>query len=284
VAIAQLEQAIYNHEQGYRNLVRVLVARLAPDASDLAPDAHVRCRFGQWYESDAVGALRSLPAFVALGDAHQGMHRSATHLAQRVADDLPVSAGDMDQFTNLLDRLRLELESLRRDLTDSAHNRDPLTDALSRASLLSDLREQHALVRRAVQHSALVMIDIDHFKVVNDTYGHSMGDLVLSSIVKSVHKTLRPYDRLYRYGGEEFVVSLPGTSLAEAVEMAERLRAIVADERIRKAAGGPVIEVTASFGVTELDAALPVEEALEQADRAMFRAKETGRNRVVAHG
>ena len=67
-ATAQLEQAIYNHEQWYKNLVRVLVARLPPDASDLRTDAHRRCRFGQWYDSDAVGALRDQPGFVALGE------------------------------------------------------------------------------------------------------------------------------------------------------------------------------------------------------------------------
>lgn len=182
MAIAQLEQAIYNHEQWYKNLLRVLIARLPPDAPDLMPDAHRRCRFGQWHDSDTTGFLRDHPAFVALGQVHEQMHRSATHLLQRVAYELPVSANDLDQFNNVLDRLRLELQCLLGEFVEATRNRDPLTGARNRTSLLTDLREQQALVRRGAQHCTLAMIDIDHFKGINDRYGHAAGDAVLASI------------------------------------------------------------------------------------------------------
>lgn len=194
-AIAQLDQATYNHDQWHRGLLRVLVARLPPDDPDLVPDAHLRCRFGQWYEGSAAGFLRELPAFVALGEAHRQMHQSATELLRRVSDDLPVSAAALDQFNNLLDRMRLELGSLRGDLSDTAQNRDPLTGARNRASLLSDLREQHALVRRGVQACALVMIDLDHFKAINDRHGHAAGDAVLSRVARCLQELVRPRSR-----------------------------------------------------------------------------------------
>jgi diguanylate cyclase len=283
-AIAQLDQAIYNHEQWYKNLVRVLVARLPPDASDLAADAHQRCRFGQWYDSDAVGALRDQPAFVALGGVHERMHGSATRLLQRVEDELPISAGDLDQFNNLLDQMHLELESLRRDLAETAQNRDPLTEARNRAGMLSDLREQHALVRRGLQECTLVMIDIDHFKDVNDSYGHAMGDAVLKLIAQCLQADMRPYDRLYRYGGEEFLLCSPQTSVAATASLAERLRSDVAELRIQNGAGGQIVQVTASFGVAALDGTRPVEEAIERADKAMYRAKMAGRDRVEVFG
>ena len=283
-AIVQLDQAIYNHDQWHRSLRRVLVARLPPDAPDLTADAHSRCRFGQWYESDVAEFLRELPAFVALGDAHKQMHQNAAQLLQRVVDELPVSLNALDQFNNVLDRMRLEIQSLRHELAETAQNRDPLTGARSRASLLSDLREQQALVRRGVQACALAMIDLDHFKDINDRYGHAVGDVVLRSISQCLQAQVRPYDRIYRYGGEEFLLLMPQTTIDAAVEAVERLRAAVDALRIVPGADVPVLQVTASFGVAVVDAALTVEESIDRADKALYQAKTAGRNRVEVLG
>lgn len=280
LATTLLEQATYNHEQWHRGVLRVLVARLPPDPADLRVDAFRRCRFGQWFDSDAVGFLRPFAAFVALGDAHRRMHTNATELLQLVADDLPVSAPALDSFNNALDHLRLELQSLRDELAALMANRDPLTGAWGRATLLADLREQHALVQRAVQSSALAMIDLDHFKVVNDTFGHSVGDEVLRATSRRQRELIRPYDRLYRYGGEEFLLSMPHTGMEEARLIAERLRTGIAAVVITAEAGGGTIQVTASIGVSEIDAAASVEEAIDRADRALYRAKAAGRDRV----
>jgi diguanylate cyclase (GGDEF)-like protein len=282
MAIAQLEQAIYNHEQWYKNLLRVLIARLPPDAPDLMPDAHHRCRFGQWYDSDAAGFLRDHPGFVAIGQAHEQMHRNATHLLQRVTYELPVSANDLDQFNNVLDRLRLELQSLRGELVEATHNRDPLTGARNRTSLLADLREQQALVRRGVLHCTLAMIDIDHFKDINDRYGHVAGDAVLASTAQCLHAHVRSYDRIYRYGGEEFLLCMPNTTVDAALEIAERLRIAVAAQQIRHGGSGPGLQITASFGIAALDTEGPVEESIDRADKSMYQAKTAGRNRVEA--
>lgn len=281
MAIAQLEQAIYNHEQWYRNLLRVLIARLPPDAPDLMPDAHRRCRFGQWYDSDVAGFLRDHPAFVAIGQVHEQMHRSATHLLQRVAYELPVSANDLDQFNNVLDRLRLELQCLFSEFVETTRNRDPLTGARNRTSLLTDLREQQALVRRGAQHCTLAMIDVDHFKDINDRYGHAAGDAVLVATSRCLQAHVRPYDRIYRYGGEEFPLCMPNTTVDAALEIAERLRIAVAAQQIRYG-GGPGLQITASFGVAALDAERPVEESIDRADKSMYQAKTAGRNRIEA--
>jgi diguanylate cyclase (GGDEF)-like protein len=212
------------------------------------------------------------------------MHRSATHLLQRVVSDLPISVGELDQFNNRLDQLRLELESLRRELTDALENRDPLTDARNRSTMLPDLREQQALVRRGLQVCTLVMIDLDDFKTVNDRYGHLAGDAVLRAIARCLERHMRSFDRLYRYGGEEFLLCTPQTSVADAVELAERLRAEIADLNITDGTGGQKIRTTASFGVSEFDDTLSVEEAIERADAAMYTAKAAGRNRVARFG
>jgi diguanylate cyclase len=278
-ATAQLDQAIYNHEQWYKNLQRVLIARLPPDAADLEGDAHHRCRFGQWYDGQGADLLGGHEAFAALGEAHKQMHDGASRLLQRSADDLPISVSDLDQFNNLLDRLRLELQSLRGELVEMAQNRDPLTGVRNRTSLLVELREQQALVNRGAQQCAVIMVDLDHFKEINDRDGHAVGDAVLAATARCLHTHLRAYDRIYRYGGEEFLVSMPQVALATAVEAAERLREAVAAQEI-DTSGSPAVKITASLGVAALEAGLPVEEAIDRADKALYRAKAAGRNRV----
>lgn len=281
-AIAQLDQAIYNHEQWHKNLVRVLIARLPPDTADMAPDAYQRCRFGQWYDSDGAESLRDHSAFVALGAAHRQMHESAAQLLQRSVDELAISASDFDQFNNVLDRMRLEIQSLRRELAETAQNRDPLTGARNRTGLLADLREQQALVRRGVQECALAMVDLDRFKETNDEHGHAAGDAVLAATSRCLQAKVRPYDHVYRYGGEEFLVVMPQMSVDAALAVGERLRAAVEALEVHEGAGGNTLRPTASFGIAALDAERPVEESIDRADKAMYGAKSAGRNRVEA--
>jgi diguanylate cyclase len=148
--------------------------------------------------------------------------------------------------------------------------------------MLADLSELHAMVRPGGQECSLAMIDIDHFKLVNDEFGHVTGDLVLTSIARYLQDDSRQYDRLYRYGGEEFLLCMPNTSASRAVELAERLRVGISALRIQQGVDGPIISTTASFGVAEIDGTQPVEEAIERADQAMYRAKAAGRDCVEA--
>ena len=125
-----------------------------------------------------------------------------------------------------------------------------------------------------------MMIDLDHFKDVNDRYGHAMGDAVLRWIAQYLQANMRSYDRLYRCGGEEFLLCLPQTSVAVAVGLADSFRSGVAEQHIHDRTGDESIKITASFGVAALDATRPVEESIERADKAMYRAKTAGRNRT----
>ena len=281
-AIAHLDQAIYNHEQWYKDLQGTLIARLPPDPSDLLSDAHHRCRFGQWYDCDGAALLRYHAGFVAVGRAHEQMHESGARLLQLSADELPISINDVDQFNSLLDRMRLEIQSLRRELADTAQNRDPLTGARNRTNLLLDLREQQELARRGVGECALVMVDLDHFKDMNDGHGHFAGDAALASTSQCLQGQVRPYDRVYRYGGDEFLLLMPQITVETALHLAERLRGAVAAQQFHGAAGGAPLQLTGSFGVAALDAVDPVEESIDRADQAMYRAKTAGGNCVVA--
>lgn len=152
---------------------------------------------------------------------------------------------------------------------------DPLTGALNRRSLTEHLQ---AMVDDPKMQSCVLMADIDFFKKVNDTYGHSTGDLVLKNFTETIRALLRKGDLLGRVGGEEFVVFLGNTDLENAQVLAERLRFAV--ENSRTQVDGSMIAITASFGLAFYNGNESVEELLTRSDVALYQAKHSGRNRV----
>ncbi|QYX55731.1 GGDEF domain-containing protein [Roseovarius sp. SCSIO 43702] len=128
----------------------------------------------------------------------------------------------------------------------------------------------------------VVAVDIDHFKQVNDRYGHKAGDAALSQFARCLQRTCRAGDIVARFGGEEFVILLQARRLAEAEAIAERLRGAVAEHRFL--VEGRAIRLTASFGVAEVSGGEAIDAALHRADLALYRAKSAGRNRVRVDG
>ena len=129
---------------------------------------------------------------------------------------------------------------------------------------------------------AVILADVDHFKKVNDTYGHQVGDAVLKKVAEIMRATLRPYDIVGRFGGEEFVIVIPNCDAAAANEIAERIRVRVMEERFTAMLHTQSFHVTCSFGVAIANAApWNVDSTLAAADRALYTAKNSGRNRVL---
>jgi diguanylate cyclase (GGDEF)-like protein len=159
---------------------------------------------------------------------------------------------------------------------------DSLTTVYNRRTFKELAEPQLSRSRRAELPVSLLMLDLDHFKRINDTYGHLGGDDVLKSVAALVHGCLRKEDLLARYGGEEFVVLLPGTSDEQAANVAERIREEVAARSFD--ANGHLVRVTVSIGIASEDGnTLPSLEAmLGRADEALYQAKKEGRNRVIA--
>lgn len=277
--IAQLKEALYNHQQWYGSLIRTLVCKLPGDKRDISPDAHTECRFGQWFYGKAPEKLRSHPGFVAMGEEHQRMHHMARLLLIAADSAKPISGLDYDNFANSLDRLRLEIYALERELEDSLFNRDSLTGAITRFGILPTLREQQELVKRHAQQCCIAMMDLDNFKAVNDLHGHHAGDLVLAASVHYLIRHLRPYDKVFRYGGEEFLLCLPYSELMAAHERLIELNAGLAELEVDNGENGS-IRISASFGLTLLDPDIPVGTSIDHADKAMYAAKAAGRNCV----
>jgi diguanylate cyclase (GGDEF)-like protein len=157
---------------------------------------------------------------------------------------------------------------------------DGLTDVSNKKQLDAVLIKEIPRAQRHARQLSLLMIDIDHFKNVNDTYGHIAGDSVLRDLAAILKKRLRPDDELGRYGGEEFCAILPETSLEGAARIGEELRKRVEEHAF--VVDGEQIKVTISIGVAELKKGMDMKAIYKSADEMLYQAKRTGRNKVCS--
>jgi two-component system cell cycle response regulator len=185
------------------------------------------------------------------------------------------------RIVELQDELIAAREALRFQATH-----DPLTGACNRAEILVALRRELARNQREGGSVGVILLDLDHFKRINDTWGHLAGDAVLQEAVKRINACVRPYDVIGRYGGEEFLIVVPATDAMGALGEAERIRACLAEKAFETPGGS--IAVTASFGVCAAGQSSYAKDKklidpkilLAASDAALYRAKEQGRNRV----
>lgn len=211
-----------------------------------------------------------------------------------------MSAGADDYITKPFDQQELEvrLEAGKRilklhDALLAAQQKlfrqatyDELTGIFNRARIFELARKEFVRSGREQLNLGVVLFDIDKFKSINDTHGHGVGDVVLREVATRMQNSIRPYDALGRYGGEEFLLLLPGCDLASCAQQAERLRLAICQEPIVTAAGNVKISlpVSASFGATSLlsGSSITLESLVALADEALYEAKRAGRNRVIA--
>lgn len=186
-------------------------------------------------------------------------------------------------------RLAAELATTNAELRAAldAANRlarhDPLTGALNRRAFFDRVRHEAAAMARHADTACVVLIDLDHFKHINDRHGHSVGDQVLAQLSRTIQRGLRQHDVLARWGGEEFMLLLPRTALSAGAEAAERLRRELAAARDPAWPEGLAVRISA--GVAAWPAGTSIDDAIEAADRALYAAKAAGRDRIeVARG
>jgi two-component system cell cycle response regulator len=175
--------------------------------------------------------------------------------------------------------LQAELIKARETLKIQATH-DPLTGIWNRRAILDMLSNELVRSERAQGVVAVVIADLDHFKRINDAHGHATGDAVLCEATNRMRASLRPYDAIGRYGGEEFLLVLPGCTAQAAVKLAERLRTNIGQEPTVIA--GKPLRVTSSFGIAATDVIPTLDAAslIRAADTALYRAKARGRNRI----
>ncbi len=216
---------------------------------------------------------------------HRMGHRLAVEVrTSPVTDDRGRIMGAVEVFRDA--GAELALESAYRQARDLAA-KDPLTGLANRRFLTSFVAEQLEVGCRADRHFALILLDVDHFKAINDENGHKVGDVVLQRLSDYLRQGVRDMDLVARFGGEEFLILLPGADSRLAGEIAERIRSDVANLGIRispsevqKAPEG-VIRITVSLGVGSVRPGEDPDGVIRRVDEAMYRAKSGGRNRTV---
>ena len=189
-------------------------------------------------------------------------------------DRLRQSLGDLERSREQINTQNDELRRLAM--------RDPMTGCLNRRAFFDAAAELTETAMKGDANLCCIMADIDHFKGFNDLYGHSVGDQVIQVVAKALGSSIRNIDLLCRYGGEEFCILLPNTTLDEACAVAERARATIEGEASGGIRSVQVRRITSSFGVATLtDGALTLQALIDQADQALYASKDAGRNRVT---
>ncbi len=180
---------------------------------------------------------------------------------------------------DFIKRQQMELEDKNQQLEQLAFI-DPLTGLFNRRYFEEQLRSEIARLRRYGNESCIAIMDIDHFKRINDNYGHPAGDQLLIAIALLLNQHLRKVDILSRWGGEEFIILLPNTSLDAGEAVTEKIRQIIEKEQF--AIGDYILQITVSFGVAQIinESKDAFEHSYIRADRALYHAKQNGRNRV----
>lgn len=264
-----------------RRIVRCAVLRTAPGDDVLDPLAHTLCRFGGWFTANRQQFEALDPAATQrLETVHETMHDAIRSICTCIMSGQSGQSGDLDTFEASQAELISLLANFKTLILSRAVRSDPLTGLPLRYGIENDfgLYQKEARRNRALLY--VVMIDIDHFKRINDTYGHPVGDQVLRHLVDTMKLTLRSNEPLYRYGGEEFLWLLMCKSAEEAKQSARRVLAKVGTTPV------PVSEdetcrMTITLGLAQVGDAEDLSSAVRRADLALYEGKRLGRNRYV---
>ena len=275
-----LDLLMLYHDDWVSNFMRAIICHERLGDEYIAVDSYDTCRFGRWLVNDMGESLRDVPIVSDIRLIHKNMHLAYRNIFLRWEKQKEISTADFDEANTKKTAFKLSVSTMQFMIYDYLFQVDPLTKTLNRTKLLSTLERERNRIAETKESCSIVMVDIDHFKVINDTYGHAAGDMVLVQTSLFLSSSLRPMDVIFRYGGEEFLMYLPNVAKTEALSILERVRENLAKNNVMIETGQN-IKVTASFGVSALDPFVEISMSVDKADRALYIAKNNGRNQVV---
>lgn len=279
-SVRALDTGISNHESWVSQVHQSLICnRIHPNPDDLCDDAHCRCKFGKWLYSSTTDKLKGLESHQLVVDNHEKMHALARNILQKNENNQAINEDEYRDFTAQAMLFKLDVRNLQYALMSEVCVIDHLTGAWNRNAMHSKLNQEKERLLRTGRSSSVCMMDFDHFKLINDNYGHIAGDKVLKSVIQFCRDNLRTYDSIYRYGGEEFLFFLPDAEMDESCAVIERLCAILREHSIFLD-NGTSLSITASFGIASMTKDVTVDETIQAADNALLCAKANGRDRV----
>ena len=278
---AELDAATQAHLEWSRRILRCAVLHTAPGEDVLKADAHLLCRFGLWFSLNrsrftVMDAGRTL----SLETEHWTMHEAIRAICRRLVDGRAGDAADLDAFEVAQRRFIDHLSHFKTLAVTQDAQIDALTGLPMRHRIDEDFAQLCSLARRHGGTPIVMLLDVDHFKQLNDRYGHAGGDAVLRNLAALMRKALRDIDKVYRYGGEEFLLLLDSDGIAGAQIAAQRMLLSVREMSVTLPSGESA-GVTATIGVAMAAPGEALASVIERADNALYAGKGAGRDRWV---
>lgn len=271
--VRSLNQSTDAHFRWLVKILRFIDSRNVDLPEISSDEAHLHCEFGHWLNTRLLEEREDTNFLLDINKKHIHVHQACRNLISAIEqhrqtnDVFNLFEESLLAFTEALTHYKVHLLQLRTSY-----------DALTGLPLRRILDESFASMNKELGADGLylLLLDIDHFKKVNDNYGHLNGDIVLRSLALNISNNIRRSESMYRYGGEEFIVVLHASNDQDAVAIAERLRRDIA--RLETIAGEHLIRVTFIGGLTRIHEGEALREVLERADIALYTGKKSGRN------
>ncbi|MDX2205008.1 MAG: diguanylate cyclase [Hyphomicrobiaceae bacterium] len=279
-AIEQIDRAVLAHMEWNSRILRCAVLRVSPGDDVLSSDAAHRCGLSHWLEANREFLEDVDPALTAqLERVHEQMHDTVRALCICLMSGSAGDAADLEAFGTSQRALVDDLSHLKTSILARCARLDDLTGLPLRHGLQREFSTRMARAHTQGLRVYCTLFDIDHFKSVNDRYGHATGDMAIKHVAAALRGASRRSDGLFRYGGEEFLVLLDAPGDDAAARSVERLLAAIR-RRPLKAEGGLELMLRASAGVIRVELEEQLVDALNRADAALYRAKADGRDRL----
>ncbi|MBI5439279.1 MAG: diguanylate cyclase [Nitrosomonadales bacterium] len=279
--ITELDAAVEAHLNWTRRVMRCAVLRTMPGEDALAPLSHTLCHFGCWFVSRQSDfeklSVQNTKRILAI---HQSMHDAIRSICADVLAGRPGQSANLDVFEQAQSELIGLLAWFKTKFLANAVRHDHLTGLPLRYGLEEEFIQLQKVCKRNKSLIYLAMIDVDHFKRINDNHGHSVGDIALSHLAGTLKSNIRPGEPLYRFGGEEFLLLMQTQFHEEAVLAAERLINVVRSAPALIPPSKP-LAMTVTMGLSLVGEDEELRSVVERADRALYEGKSAGRDRYV---